>query len=1007
MPSWWEALYGLDPRRDDGAEDPDGDGWSNYAEYLAGADPRQTTHYPVPPVVFDVWYAGGSTDGSALSGDLYVFAYGDPEMQGRPDAVYLQNLHPKDNGALAVDQEWIGTVHNGQYEYTGQLAFADIDNSGSLQIQFFSDQYRYYFNYTLSAVPKVASNFNAASTYECKACGKTYSASEMVKSGNTVLHCPEGHERYVTDEDGKTTENLIAYLPAGSTLSAAGGANITGTIDYQTGKWTVTIPSDELPDLVGTSMIASYSADATTPVFPFQMRRKFTRMQSGDHVHNGIYGDDTTGSWIVSNGHLREGENRFFAFLDQNENGLYDQGEPAGMASYQPVGVGPGAVEVTIPLTDSLTGYPRFHWTPAPTGRDGQAYGAEYFVTIMNGDDPILTKHPVSSRPFFMENDVASTHGIILGQDSYYEWSWIVYTNNTEEAEEYASGVGQFTIGDNGNRHAFSILYPAEGTVVSDPSLLAKWTMDWRNEGVVVTLRNTDTARTYINREIVNHPQRFGATYDNDYYFAVEPQKILGGSTFIDLPDGHYTLTLQEYLQNSHVTKKSASVNFIVDHSGATDPNPRANPLGSISGTVTYYGKIPFTVTDEIVGTFDGTATSLSGALAHTPVPGAVTVRVVTGNTTNVVATDVGALDGYASWGLVSTSGSVVDGSVTYGDSPAVSLQLDHAPSAGARLVVSYKQYDCPILIQAFSTSGGFQRDAATGGSRLDGNATASFSGTPVAQVSAYNKGVFSLEGLPWGTYYLRAFIDQDQDRALDDWESVGYATIIVQSDYGMDNFQAIQIAPGARNVEIVIKDRDTDSDLLPDSWEYYYFGGLEAQGGYSQKKAGVLLWQEYADGELDSNPLVEDTDGDGLPDVIEHQIGSSNHAWDSDGDGVGDLEEFLAGSDPTSSSSVARFAAPAPTFLADGTPALVLTTPYLAKGTYLWYEVFAKDSLTDKDWILVGSNEDNEVGISKDSVADGCPAGTVTIEDKDGKGVDAGFYKVKAHFGSDTLLDD
>ena len=226
----------------------------------------------------------------------------------------------------------------------------------------------------------------------------------------------------------------------------------------------------------------------------------------------------------------------------------------------------------------------------------------------------------------------------------------------------------------------------------------------------------------------------------------------------------------------------------------------------------------------------------------------------------------------------------------------------------------------------------------------------------------------------------------------------------VLRSDYGMDNFQAIEVGPGASHVEIVIKDRDTDTDQLPDAWEYYYFGGISGQGGFTQKKAGVLLRQEYADGELDSNPLVEDTDGDGLPDVIEHQIGSNNHAWDSDGDGIGDLEEFLAGSDPTEASSKARFAAPAPGFDEDGTPVIVLQTPYLAPGTYLQYELLVKGSLADSEWETVGRSE--KVGVDKKSPV-GLPAGTVTISDPDGKGFDASFYKVKALFESDTLLDE
>ena len=39
MGDTWEASFGLDTTLDDGAEDPDGDGFSNLEEYLLGTDP--------------------------------------------------------------------------------------------------------------------------------------------------------------------------------------------------------------------------------------------------------------------------------------------------------------------------------------------------------------------------------------------------------------------------------------------------------------------------------------------------------------------------------------------------------------------------------------------------------------------------------------------------------------------------------------------------------------------------------------------------------------------------------------------------------------------------------------------------------------------------------------------------------------------------------------------------------------------------------------------------------
>ncbi len=48
-----------------------------------------------------------------------------------------------------------------------------------------------------------------------------------------------------------------------------------------------------------------------------------------------------------------------------------------------------------------------------------------------------------------------------------------------------------------------------------------------------------------------------------------------------------------------------------------------------------------------------------------------------------------------------------------------------------------------------------------------------------------------------------------------------------------------------------------------------------------------------------DANLTGEDTDGDGLPDVLETSLGTNINNKDSDGDGFGDKEEILLGFDP------------------------------------------------------------------------------------------------------------
>ena len=944
MPSWWENLYGLNPRVYDASTDLDGDGWSNYSEYLAGTDPANANLFPVPPLLANIHYDGDKSDGT-----LVVYAFSDTGVIGKPDAVYTQPVQAKGAGALTVDREFLATIHDGVAHYEGQVALGNIvDGSFTLQ------------GYSTEALMEQALTFTTTTdpaAFYCTACGTMYTPAQIIETGDaaTPYICQHGH----TD--------ILAATGYSSRLTSNAG---TGHIDYTTGKWYVDITGFPPDVFAGYTLVASYSSEQGS-AFSFPMRRKWT-----SNV------DSTSG--LIAAGHLREGNNVFFGFLDLDGDLLFDEGEPAGMALYSRIPVSAGPVEIEIPLTDFLTGFPRFSWEPVEN-----VGGYSVTLTTASGAS-ILSGYAVpADRTYVMEQDFLSGNGVNLGSAANSIINWKVQPiygdynpgASANTAPAIASGAITNSV-SNTSRGALSIQYPSMGVAVSEASIPVRWTMDYRNEGVQIVLRNTDTGTEYLNK-VCALPRRVGPLNSSNYY-TYEIQKALGNGTFIDLPDGNYTLTLTENIKSSAVTAKTASVNFVVDHDGV-DSSATADGLGSISGTVSYYGKIPFTIQDETLATFDGATTTASAALSRSPVPGTVTVKIVSGNTTLFTASDIGAREGMPNQALYSTSEDILAGSyVTYGEAPAVALELATAPVSGARLVASYTQYECPIRIQAFRCTDG-----------------PTFSGAPAAQTTLTTKGVFTLEGLPAGTYCLRAFIDQDRNNVLTYWESVGYAMAVVRTTVGIENFATFDVPPGAMNVEITIADRDTDSDRLPDSWEYYYYQRLSTQGGDTENKVGVYLWQEYADGELDSNPLIEDTDGDGLPDAVEYILNSDNHNWDTDGDGVGDLEEFLAGSDPADAASVSRFAAPAPTFLADGTPALELETPALIKGFYIQYQLLAKDTL-DAPWSVADTSA--LIGISKDSDQDGIARGTVTVKDPVAAG--AAFYKVKVLFESDTILD-
>jgi len=197
---------------------------------------------------------------------------------------------------------------------------------------------------------------------------------------------------------------------------------------------------------------------------------------------------------------------------------------------------------------------------------------------------------------------------------------------------------------------------------------------------------------------------------------------------------------------------------------------------------------------------------------------------------------------------------------------------------------------ELPIIVQAYQSAG--------------------FSGVPDAQIQVNyectglaepNKGPYELLGLRNEVYYIRAFIDVNGNRRLDYWEPWGFAKEGVESsDYEPDAIDLTGVGSIRwSNVRIVIRDRDTDDDDLPDGWEWMWFGSLNP-GAYDDSDGdGLDNITEYMADPLDSSPIYADTDGDGLDDGYEYENGLSAVRSDTDGDGLDDGFEVGSGFDP------------------------------------------------------------------------------------------------------------
>jgi len=116
------------------------------------------------------------------------------------------------------------------------------------------------------------------------------------------------------------------------------------------------------------------------------------------------------------------------------------------------------------------------------------------------------------------------------------------------------------------------------------------------------------------------------------------------------------------------------------------------------------------------------------------------------------------------------------------------------------------------------------------------------------------------------------------------------------QAGFEDENVQLLYAAPFQSGISC--EDLDTDSDGLPDWWEYIWFGNTTSgTPGADPDGDGLTHLEEYQNG---TDPFNADSDGDGLSDGDEVDIHTTNpRAADSDGDGLDDKYEMNIGSNP------------------------------------------------------------------------------------------------------------
>lgn len=289
----------------------------------------------------------------------------------------------------------------------------------------------------------------------------------------------------------------------------------------------------------------------------------------------------------------------------------------------------------------------------------------------------------------------------------------------------------------------------------------------------------------------------------------------------------------------------------------------------------------------------------------------------------------------------------------------------------------NYSGTNLTLIVQAYSSRG--------------------FSGAPDAQIqvpygsientSTGLRAVYDIGGLHPNKYYMRAFFDQNGNGNLDSFESWGISGDLLVDAWPTTVDLSNPTPMRAAGVNTVIRDVDTDSDRLPDGWEYQFYGTI-VNGGYYVAANGLTLLRCFQIGDTGLSPLVADNDSDGLSDMYEityshtndySRFNPYNSAWsptgtdlnpfsadtdgdgvldaadtvptgggswsiDSDGDGMMDAEEIKAGTNPNDANDYLKVTYVMPT----ATQQFSMTWTGKAGVTYV---VQYRDSLLSGSW--------------------------------------------------------
>lgn len=551
MEDHWEAAYAnvLSVDRNDAWNDPDNDGWSNWSEARYIGYGRRSTNpgaihtsdnagnriaeYPQPALSFKIDYEGSVSDlETAESVNIVLHAYSESSTSETPDATFIipfRSASGSTTGSITMGSMQIGTVSG--YMMPGTICRGSIKvrdaRTALVSGSTIGQGWLRYYEWSDGAV-------NHNPRY-----GQSDSTSSTGTENQLVLV-----DTYLFYDNGSGA--LVGATGAALSEESKVTHVTVGTVDYESGAVTLALDNT----MPGVFADGGAIGDSTLTI-------SYSYLPTDGFPCNYTVRD-------AAEGHLREGINRFFLFLDKNGNGVFDPGEPAGTPDVLTTDVGWDKNNRTLHVTLTDAAAPGFVRVPtasllasaqtAKEGQDGEEAkepfvydpNAKYILSVTQVADSegalpaveVYTEPYDGKKPYVYEAQIAETYPNGLpartkGAFGATTYKVFLYPEEMEDSEDIAAlepyCIGMVTnVYSSFERKLASLEHPAAGEYLHNTSVMkVRWTADVRVPSFDLTLWKTKALKPAAKGDETQG--------ENAFETLAEPAVVFQGT---DLPCG-------------------------------------------------------------------------------------------------------------------------------------------------------------------------------------------------------------------------------------------------------------------------------------------------------------------------------------------------------------------------------------------------------------------------------------------------------------------------------------